>query len=188
MAATPSPSILIVGDSLSAAYGIEQKDGWVALLQQRMLEKRYTYRVVNSSISGDTTRSGVQRLPAELARVKPAIVLIELGANDGLRGLPIQDMRKNLEQMARSSLASGARVIIIGMQLPPNYGPAYTRAFADTYRNLAQQLALPLVPFLLEGIGANKSAFLDDGLHPSAASQQRLLDNVWPVLEPLLQH
>lgn len=182
-----TPAILVLGDSLSAAYGIEQKDGWVALLQDKLTGQRYPHRVVNSSISGDTTRGGLQRLPADLARVQPAIVIVELGANDGLRGLPLRDMRDNLEQIVRISRAAGAQVLLIGMQLPPNYGPTFTRAFAQVYHDLASILNVPLVPFLLDGIGADKGAFLDDGLHPTASSQPRLVDNVWPALLPLLK-
>ena len=185
--AAPAPSILVVGDSLSAGYGIELRDGWVALLQQRLTRQGYPYTVVNASISGDTTAGGRARLAGALKRHHPQIVILELGANDGLRGLPLRETRANLEAMIKAAQSAGARVLLIGMQLPPNYGPDYTGKFRAIYQELAQRYNLSLVPFLLEGVALTPKLMQPDGLHPRAAAQPRLLDNVWPYLEQLLK-
>jgi len=185
--AAPAPSILVVGDSLSAGYGIELRDGWVALLQQRLTRQGYPYTVVNASISGDTTAGGRARLAGALKRHHPQIVILELGANDGLRGLPLRETRANLEAMIKAAQSAGARVLLIGMQLPPNYGPDYTGKFRAIYQELAQRYSLSLVPFLLEGVALTPKLMQPDGLHPRAAAQPRLLDNVWPYLEQLLK-
>ena len=185
--AAPAPSILVVGDSLSAGYGIELRDGWVALLQQRLTRQGYPYTVVNASISGDTTAGGRARLADALKRHHPQIVILELGANDGLRGLPLRETRANLEAMIKAAQSAGARVLLIGMQLPPNYGPDYTGKFRAIYQELAQRYSLSLVPFLLEGVALTPKLMQPDGLHPRAAAQPRLLDNVWPYLEQLLK-
>jgi acyl-CoA thioesterase I len=185
--AAPAPSILVVGDSLSAGYGIDVRDGWVALLQQRLTKQGYPYTVMNASISGDTTAGGLARLPAALKRQPPQIVILELGANDGLRGLSLRATRANLEAMIKAAQSTGARVLLVGIQLPPNYGPDYTDKFRAIYHDLAQRHNLPLVPFLLDGVALKPELMQPDGLHPRAAAQPRLLDNVWPYLEPLLK-
>jgi acyl-CoA thioesterase I len=185
--AAPAPSILVVGDSLSAGYGIDVRDGWVTLLQQRLTKQGYPYMVLNASISGDTTAGGRTRLPAALKHQRPQIVILELGANDGLRGLSLRATRDNLEAMIKAAQSAGARVLLVGMQLPPNYGPDYTDKFRAMYHDLAQRHNLPLVPFLLDGVALKPELMQTDGLHPRAAAQLRLLDNVWPYLEPLLK-
>ena len=181
------PTVLVLGDSLSAAYGIRLEQGWVALLQDRLESKGYGHRVVNASSSGETTGGALARLPRALERHRPAVVVIELGGNDGLRGLPIADVRTNFESLIRLSRDSGASVLLIGMRIPPNYGPAYTKAFHDLFGELAEKHRLPLVPFFLDGIALEDSLMLEDGLHPNAAAQPRLLEMVWPKLKPLLK-
>jgi len=181
-----SPKILVLGDSLSAAYGIGVEQGWVALLQARLEREGYGHRVVNASSSGETTGGALARLPRALERHAPAVVVIELGGNDGLRGLPIADVTANFESLIRLSRGAGAKVLLIGMRIPPNYGPAYAGAFHDLYGDLARRHGLPLVPFFLDGIALDDSLMLEDGLHPNAAAQPKLLDLVWPRLEPLL--
>ena len=184
--AKPAPTILVMGDSLSAAYGIETAQGWVALLQQRLQARGYDYRVINASVSGDTTAQGLTRLPLELAQHRPAIVVLELGANDGLRGLSVTAMRENLVQMIALSEKAGAKVLLVGIYLPPNYGPEYTRKFAAVYPLLANKYHVRLVPFLLAGLAEHRDLMQADGLHPLATAEPRVLDNVWPYLEPLL--
>ncbi len=181
------PVLLVLGDSLSAAHGFDQRRGWVALLAQRLNEQGLTHRVINASVSGETSRGGRQRLPALLARWRPAVVIIELGANDGLRGLPLAEMRDNLADMLRRARASGARVLLVGMRLPPNYGPAYTHAFHEVYVQLAQENGVPLVPFLLAGVSEQRELMQADNLHPTAEAQPRLLETLWPRLAPLLR-
>jgi len=181
-----APTILVLGDSLSAGYGIRVEQGWVALLQARLRAKGYGHRVVNASSSGETTGGALARLPRALATHRPAIVIVELGGNDGLRGLPIADIRRNFEAIIRSSQQAGARILLVGMKIPPNYGPAYTRDFYGVYGDLAQQYKLPSVPFLLENVAPDEALFQEDGIHPTAAAQPRLLDEVWPHLRPLL--
>ena len=179
--------VLIVGDSLSAAYGINQDEGWVALLQRR-LEKEYPgVRVVNASISGDTTRGGLGRIDAALRAHAPSVVVLELGGNDGLRGLSIKEMRSNLRAMISKSLAVNARVLLVGMRIPPNYGPLYTQGFEAVFTELAQQLGIARVPFLLDGVALDHELIQGDGIHPLASAQPRLLENVWPHLAPLLR-
>jgi len=181
------PTVLVLGDSLSAAYGIRLEQGWVALLQDRLKSKGYGHRVVNASSSGETTGGALARLPRALERHRPAVVVIELGGNDGLRGLPIADVRANFESLIRLSRDSGASVLLVGMRIPPNYGAAYTKAFHDLFGELATKHRLPLVPFFLDGIALDDSLMLEDGLHPNAAAQPKLLEMVWPKLEPLLK-
>ncbi|MGH8291889.1 MAG: arylesterase [Gammaproteobacteria bacterium] len=181
------PAILVMGDSLSAAYGIETSQGWVALLQQRLQVRGYDYRVVNASVSGDTTAQGLTRLPLELERHQPIVVILELGANDGLRGLSVAAMRQNLAQMIVLSQKAGARVLLAGIYLPPNYGPEYTRRFAAVYPWLARRYRLPLVPFLLAGVAEHRDWMQADGLHPLAMAEPRVLENVWSKLAPLLR-
>jgi len=179
--------VLVVGDSLSAAYGIDQDAGWVALLQRR-LEKDYPgYRVVNASISGDTTRGGLGRIDTALNTHAPAVVVIELGGNDGLRGLPLKEMRNNLGAMISKSLAAQARVLLVGMRIPPNYGPLYTRDFETVFTALTKQFEVARVPFLLDGVALDPELIQGDGIHPRAEAQPRLLENVWPHLAPLLR-
>ncbi len=178
--------ILVLGDSLSSAYGLDLDNGWVNLLAKRLEENRSGYRVVNASISGDTTNSGATRLPQALARYRPDIVVVELGGNDGLRGLPLSVTRANLERIVNDSQAAGARVLLLGMRLPPNYGPAYTNAFHAIYEELADQYQTSRVPFLLDGIGGVEGMMQADVIHPRAEAQPLLLENVWPRLKPLL--
>ncbi|MDT8879713.1 arylesterase [Halomonas saccharevitans] len=182
--AASQPVVLVMGDSLSAAYGIEQRAGWVSLLQTRLDGKA---RVVNASISGETTSGAAARLPDLLGQHRPEIVVLELGGNDGLRGLPPGQMRANLAQMIEQSQAANAEVLLLGIDIPPNYGRAYRDAFTGVFTRLADEHDLPLVPFLLEGIALEDELMQDDGIHPTAAAQPRILENVWPALAPLLE-
>jgi len=188
--AAVAPVVLVVGDSLSAEYGIARGSGWVALLEQRLAREKITARVVNASISGDTTSGGRSRLPALLAEHRPAVVVIELGGNDALRGLPLDMTRQNLTEMARAAKAAGARVLLAGMQVPPNYGRRYGEDFAALFGQIAKAEGTALVPFLLAGVadGPDPTAlFQPDRIHPKAEAHPRILDNVWPVLRPLLR-
>lgn len=184
--AEESPVILVFGDSLSAAHGIDQNDGWVSLLQQRLRQQGYPYRVVNASISGDTTAGGLARLPAALRQNRPDIMILELGANDGLRGLSLSRAHGNLALMIDLARQVGARVLLLGMLIPPNLGPAYTEKFQAMYQQLAKQKQLSLVPFFLDRVAGDRTLMQEDGLHPNGSAQQQLLDNVWPALQPLL--
>jgi acyl-CoA thioesterase I len=184
---TEAPAILVLGDSLSAAYGIPAEQGWVNLLQRRLLEHGFPHRVVNASISGDTTSGGLSRLPAALERERPALVVLELGANDGLRGQSLDAMTDNLARMIEMSRQAGAQIALAEMRIPPNYGPAYTQKFQAAFGELAVRYEIALIPFLLDGVAGDRTLIQDDGLHPSADAQPRILDNVWPVLEPLLE-
>jgi acyl-CoA thioesterase-1 len=185
-AAPAAPTILIVGDSISAGYGLPPDTGWTALLQQRLATQHYPHRVVNASISGDTTAGGRARLDALLAQDRPAIAVIELGGNDGLRGGSLDAMRANLDAMVVAAQKAGSRVLLVGMQLPPNYGPAYVSRFDATYADVAKARHVALVPFLFEGFGDDNALFQPDRIHPVVAAQPRLLDNVWRELQPLL--
>ena len=185
-AAADDAAILIVGDSLSAAYGMEIGESWPSLLQQRLDEDGHAYRVFNSSITGETTRGGRTRLPKLLEKHAPAIVIVELGGNDGLRGLPLEVTRENLSVMIEMSQAAGARVLLAEMRIPPNYGRAYTEKFNGAYTELAIQYNVVLVPFLLQGIALEPGMMQSDGVHPTAAAQPVILDQVWSELEPLL--
>ena len=178
--------ILVLGDSLSSAYGLDVAAGWVQLLQDRLDRLNAAYRVVNASISGDTSNGGAARLPAALAKHAPDVVVVELGGNDGLRGLPLSVTRANLERIIVASQTAGARVLLLGMRLPPNYGPAYNDAFHAIYEQLADQYRVGRVPFLLDGIGGVDEMMQADRIHPRAEAQPILLDNVWPHLQPLL--
>ena len=186
LARAEAPVILVLGDSLSAGYGLPAEQGWVSLLQRRLAERGFPHQVVNASISGDTTSGGLSRLPAALERHRPALVILELGANDGLRGQPPMAMASNLARMIELSQQAGARVLLAEMRIPPNYGPLYTQKFQATFGELAKRYDIPLIPFLLEGVAGNPALTQDDGLHPRAEGQPRVLDNVWPTLEPLL--
>lgn len=181
-----SPVILVMGDSLSAAYGIAVERGWVRLLAQRLEQEGVPARVVNASISGETTQGGVTRMPAELARSKPSVVILELGANDGLRGQSLDAMRDNLRQMIRLSKASGAKVLVLGMRIPPNYGPQYGERFHHTFDAVAGEARVPVVRFFLEKVALRPELIQADGLHPIAEAQPLLLETVWPALRPLL--
>ncbi|MBK8323686.1 MAG: arylesterase [Betaproteobacteria bacterium] len=180
-------TVLVFGDSLSAAYGLATRDGWVALLGERLARERPAWRVVNASVSGETTAGGLRRLPEDLKRHGPAVVVIALGANDGLRGLPVEGTRANLESMIRISRAAKAEPVLVGLMIPPNYGIDYAREFRDLFPDVARKSKVARVPFLLEGVAENRDLFQADQLHPTAAAQPRILDNVWPVLAPLLQ-
>jgi acyl-CoA thioesterase-1 len=180
-------SILVFGDSLSAAYGIPQARGWVALLAERIKGKHPDYIVVNASISGETTGGGLGRFDNALEQQKPRIVVLELGANDGLRGLPIAQMKKNLAAMIERAQNAGARVLLVGMKLPPNYGPDYTQAFESAYAELAKRYKTALVPFLLEGFAEKPELFQPDRIHPTDAAQPLMADRVWKTLQPLLK-
>lgn len=180
------PILLVFGDSLSAAYRMDEKQGWVALLSDRLKQHNMTVNVVNTSVSGETTTGGLSRLPAALLAHKPDIVILELGGNDGLRGLPIANMRQNLETMLQLIQQSGAQVILAGIQIPPNYGTRYTGPFAAQFGELAEVHDIALIPFLLEGIMENRELVQDDGIHPKPEAQPMVLANVWEVLEPIL--
>lgn len=179
-------TVLIVGDSISAALGLDTRIGWVALLEQRLHNEKIDDQVVNASISGDTSDGGLARLPALLTQHHPQVVIIELGGNDGLRGQPPAQLQQNLGAMIDQSRASGAKVLLLGMRMLPNYGVRYTNAFAAVYGDLAAQKKVALVPFFLEGIAGHPELMQADGIHPSAAAQGQLLDTVWPALKPLL--
>ncbi|GAA5234753.1 arylesterase [Verticiella sediminum] len=178
--------ILVVGDSLSAEYGLPRGAGWVSLLAQRIESTALGYEVVNASISGDTTAGGLGRLPALLTEHRPAIVVLELGGNDALRGLDLAVTEHNLSEMARLSREAGAQVLVLGMQIPPNYGRAYATRFASVFESVAQAQQAELVPFFLEGIATDPAMFQADRIHPATVAQPIMLDNVWPALEPLL--
>lgn len=180
-------TLLIFGDSLSAAYGIAPNEGWVYLLEQRLVKKDYIYQVINASISGDTTSGGLSRLSKTLQQHKPEIVVLELGANDGLRGLNLKTMRQNLATMIEKSQQAKAKVLLLGMKIPANYGKTYTDSFHQIYLDLAAFYKIPMVPFFLEGVALNTALIQDDGLHPNAKAQERLLENVWETLKKLLE-
>ncbi len=179
-------TLLVIGDSISAAFGLETRQGWVSLLAERLEERAPHWQVVNASVSGDTSAGGLSRLPTLLERHAPQLVVIELGGNDGLRGQPPAQLQQNLAAMISQSRQAGAEVLLLGMKLPPNYGPRYTRAFEQVFVELAERKQVPLVPFFLEGVGGVEGMLQGDGIHPTAAAQPILLDNLWPALEPLL--
>ncbi|MBE0625448.1 MAG: arylesterase [Burkholderiales bacterium] len=180
-------TILIYGDSLSAAYGLAREAGWAALLQARLEHKGLDYTVTNASISGETSSGGAARIAEALKAHKPRVVIVALGANDGLRGLPPAQMQANLAKIVSRSQKSGARVLLVGMRVPPNYGASYTREFAQVYTDLARKYKTALLPFLLEGMAEQRDLFQADNLHPTAAAQPILLENVWNALVPLLK-
>lgn len=179
-------TVLVVGDSISAAFGMDTRQGWVHLLDERMRQEGFEHQLVNASISGDTSAGGAARLPTLLAEHKPQLVIVELGGNDGLRGLPPGQLQQNLASMIDASRDAGAKVLLLGMRIPPNYGERYTTAFAKVFDDVAADKNVPLVPFLLEGVGGVTSLMQDDGVHPAVAAQPQLLENVWPTLKPLL--
>lgn len=179
-------TLLVVGDSISAGFGLDTRQGWVTLLQQRLRDEGFDDKVVNASISGDTSAGGQARLAALLAQHKPGVVVLELGGNDGLRGQPPQQLQQNLASMIDRSRAAGAKVLLLGMRLPPNYGIRYTTAFAQVYQTLATEKQVPLVPFFLEGVGGVPELMQADGIHPAQKAQKQLLENAWPAIKPLL--
>ncbi|AOJ31793.1 arylesterase [Burkholderia metallica] len=180
------PVIVVLGDSLSAEYGLPRDTGWVALLRQRLATERIDYSVANASVSGDTTSGGRARLPAVLQRLKPSIVVVELGSNDALRGVPLATTEQNLRDIIAGARQAHAKVLLVGMYVPPNYGPDYTQKFHAVYTRLSKDLGVPLVPFLLAGIENRPELFQADQMHPAQQAQGMLLDNVWPTLKPLL--
>lgn len=186
VSADEPPVLLILGDSLSAGYGMDREDSWVNLLNLRFQEYGYSYRILNSSISGDTSQGGLTRLPRLLDRYTPEIVIIELGANDGLRGINPDITRENMTSMIQQSQSIGARVLLAGIKLPPNYGSAYLEKFESMYGDLATEYGTLLVPFFMQGVALNPEFLQPDNIHPNEAGQPVLLDNVWKVLEPAL--
>jgi acyl-CoA thioesterase-1 len=180
-------TILVYGDSLSAAYGIGQKEGWVTLLEERLKQRKLDYSVANASISGETTSGGAARIDDALARFKPDVVIVALGANDGLRGLPVAEIKSNLERIVRAAQARKARVLVVGMRMPPNYGQKYTQEFQGTFADVAKTFKTGYVPFLLDGMADQRELFLSDQIHPTAQAQPIILDTVWKGLEPLLK-
>jgi acyl-CoA thioesterase-1 len=180
-------TILVYGDSLSAAYGLAQREGWVALLEERLRQGKFDYTVANASISGETSAGGASRIGESLARAKPAVVVVTLGSNDGLRGLPVAQMKANLGRIVKASQEARAKVLIVGSRMPPNYGPTYTRQFHEAFAELAKEHRTAYVPFLLDGVADRRELFQPDNLHPTAEAQPLILDNVWKGLAPLLR-
>jgi acyl-CoA thioesterase-1 len=186
-AAAAEKSILVVGDSLSAAYGLAPSQGWVSLLAERLKRERLDYSVVNASLSGDTTAGGRARIGELLAKYRPAVMILELGGNDGLRGLPIAQMKANLGTIIERAKKAGARVLLVGMRMPPNYGPDYTQAFENAFADTAKRYRVPLAPFILEGFGDKPEYFQADRIHPTAEAQPLITERVWRGLRPLLK-
>lgn len=186
-AAPAAPVVVVVGDSISAGYGLAPGQVWVTLLEARLREQKHPHRVVNASISGDTTAGGRARLPALLKEHRPAVVVVELGGNDALRGQPLAATRANLDAMVQAAQSSGARVLVVGMKLPPNYGPAYVREFDALFGEVARARKAGYVPYLFDGFGEDMALFQPDRIHPTAQAQPRMLDTVWPALQPLLR-
>ena len=182
----PQRTLLVFGDSLSAAYGIEEADGWVNLLAEKLTTENPDYTVANASVSGETSTGGLARLPAALEEFQPAIVILELGGNDGLRGLPLRMLKDNLTAMVEMCLKAKAEVLLAGIQIPPNYGPRYTQPFYALFGEIAEDKELAFVPFLIDGIPQQPDLMQEDGIHPKAEAQFMILDNVWPVLAPML--
>jgi acyl-CoA thioesterase I len=180
-------TILVFGDSLSAAYGIPPEQGWVALLTQRLKAQGYGYQIVNASVSGETSSGGRERLPRALQLHQPTIVVLELGGNDGLRGLPLEELRANLAAMVQLAQAAGAQVLLVGMRIPPNYGPRYTAGFARVFPELASQYHVPLVPFMLQNVALDPQRMQQDGIHPNARGEPPVLETIWPQLSSLLK-
>ncbi len=181
-----APTVLVFGDSLSAGYGIDVDQSWASLLQTRLQEQGYEHRVVNASISGDTTESGAARIGQAIATFGPELIILELGGNDGLRGIPPARMRANLTRIIESSSASGAAVVLLGIKIPPNYGQRYIEEFEGVFRDVATELEVPWIEFFMEGVALNPELMQDDGIHPNAAAQPILLDNAWPAIESAL--
>jgi len=184
--ASADRTLVVLGDSLSAGYGIDKNRGWVALLDARLRQQGYRYRVVNASVSGDTTSGGLSRLPVTLAQLKPEILIVELGGNDGLRGLSVNETASNLDRIVKQGKKAGAAVLLLGMQLPPNYGPEFSRRFRESFNTVAASNDIALVPFFLNNVALRAELMQADGIHPRVEAQPILLDNVWPALRPLL--
>ncbi len=184
--AADAPTVLIFGDSLSAGYGIDVDQSWATLLQQRLRDQGYEHRVVNASISGETTEGGAERIGPALKNFNPELIILELGGNDGLRGFPPERMRSNLEKIIATSKDSGAEVVLLGIKIPSNYGPRYTQAFEAAFRDAAESLDIPWIEFFMEGVALNEELMQADGIHPNAEAQPRLLDNAWPAIETAL--
>jgi acyl-CoA thioesterase I len=184
--AAAAATVLVFGDSLSAAYGIGAREGWPTLLEERLRQKDHNYTVANASISGETSSGGATRIGEALARTRPSIVIVALGSNDGLRGLPISQMKANLTRIVRAAKSAGSKVLIVGNRMPPNYGPRYTREFEQAFAEVAREQKAALVPFMLEGIASTRDNFQADNLHPTAAAQPIILDTIWQGLAPLL--
>jgi acyl-CoA thioesterase-1 len=180
------PTVLIFGDSLSAGYGIDVDQSWAALLQSRLREQGYEHRVVNASISGETTEGGVERIGPAIENFAPELIILELGGNDGLRGFPPQRTRENLERIITTSKASGAEVVLLGIRIPSNYGPRYTQAFEAVFRETAAKLDVLWIEFFMDGIALDEELMQADGIHPNAKAQPRLLDNAWPIISEAL--
>jgi len=184
--AANAPTVLVFGDSLSAGYGIDVDQSWPALLQSRLESQGYEHRVINASISGETTEGGVTRIGSALENFSPELVILELGGNDGLRGFPPERMKANLQTIIETTKASGAAVVILGIKIPSNYGSRYTGAFENVYRELADQLSVLWIEFFMEGVALNEELMQDDGIHPNAEAQSILLDNAWPIIRQAL--
>lgn len=186
--ATPAkqPTVLVLGDSLSAGWGIDSEQGWVALLRQRLDREYPGYRVINASVSGDTTRTGLNRLGAALEQYQPSVVIVELGGNDGLRGLSFSEIERNLTGIIDLSQQEGAKVLLTALRLPPNYGPVYNSRMDELYRRISEARKVALVPRLLDKVDSNPGLMQSDGIHPTAEAQPRILENLWPELQPLL--
>jgi len=184
--ASTQPTILVLGDSISAAYGIQREQGWVAHLERRVAQLDPPWRVVNASVSGETTGGGLARLPSTLEAHDPEVLVIELGGNDALRGYPIERIQDNVQRLVELGQEARTRVLLVGMQIPPNYGPRYTRAFTELFHQVSDQTGVPLVPFILEPVALTPELMQDDGIHPTAEAQPLMLETVWPYLQPLL--
>ena len=184
--AADAPTVLIFGDSLSAGYGIDVDQSWATLLQRRLREQGYEHRVINASITGETTEGGAERIGPALKNFEPSLVILELGGNDGLRGFPPERVRENLEKIITTSKSSGAAVVLLGIRIPSNYGPRYTQAFEGVFRETAEALDVRWIEFFMEGIALNEELMQDDGIHPNAAAQPKLLDNAWPIIQAAL--
>jgi acyl-CoA thioesterase-1 len=183
----PAATLLVFGDSLSSAYGIGPKEGWVSLLEERLKREKFDYSVVNASISGETTSGGATRIDEALTRTTPGLVIVALGGNDGLRGLPAAQIRSNLTRIVESAKRRGARVLLLGIRMPPNYGPQYVQEFETVYRDVAKSQKVPLVPFMLEGVADRRELMQSDNIHPTSAAQPVILDTVWKELKVLLK-
>jgi acyl-CoA thioesterase-1 len=181
-----TPTVLVFGDSLSAGYGIDVDQSWTTLLQSRLEQQGYEHRVVNASISGDTTEGGAARIDRALDTFQPSLVILELGGNDGLRGIPVERMKVNFEKIIQASADSGAAIVMLGIRIPPNYGPRYSTAFENVYRELAVEYSVPWIEFFMEGVALNEELMQEDGIHPTAEAQVVLLDNAWPMIDQAL--
>lgn len=187
-AATSTPVILVLGDSLSGAWGIDRQQGWVALMQKQLQQQAYPHKMVNASVSGDTTRTGLSRLDAALKQHQPAIVIVALGGNDGLRGLPFSEVQGSLAKIIERCHKQNAKVVLVGVRLPSNYGPAYNKKFAEIYQQLAKHYKIPLVPRMLDQVGEHRELMQEDGIHPTARAQPQIMHNIWEGLRVVLEN